>query len=115
MLSDIASEIQPTIEMYAEKVFSCEKQQWEDEINGFNSRKPKKPINSIDSLEEDSIFSLGKIVMSPRYSQYPDLSDDEENQSCNALSLPTIRPVPFSAPPTRIIQRPLNNAQFNPR
>ena len=50
-----------------------------------------------------SIFSLGKIIASPRYGQYPDLSDDEEeDQVCadhrlslpyDPLSLPTIRPV----------------------
>jgi hypothetical protein len=30
-------------------------------------------LGSFDSIEDDSIFSLGKIVLSPRYSQYPDL------------------------------------------
>ena len=56
-----------------------------------------------DSLEEDSIFSLGKILASPRYGQYPDLSDEEEEDQVFAdhhlslpydpLSLPTIRQV----------------------
>ena len=56
-----------------------------------------------DSLEEDSIFSLGKILASPRYGQYPDLSDEEEEDQVftdhhlslpyDPLSLPTIRQV----------------------
>ena len=56
-----------------------------------------------------SIFSLGKIIASPRYGQYPDLSDEEEeDQVCadhhlslpyDPLSLPTIRQVrPLEAP-----------------
>ena len=110
MLTEIAEEIQPAIESYAEKVISAENPPWEDqdEVCGLNQMavRSKKTINSIDSLEEDSIFSLGKIVMSPRYGQYPDLSDDEENQPANPLSLPHIRPVPLSAPPARILQRP---------
>eukprot|EP00090_Calanus_glacialis_P014050 TRINITY_DN22680_c0_g1_i1.p1 TRINITY_DN22680_c0_g1~~TRINITY_DN22680_c0_g1_i1.p1 ORF type:complete len:641 (-),score=123.37 TRINITY_DN22680_c0_g1_i1:187-1920(-) len=108
ILTEIAEEIQPAIESYTEKVISNEKPHWEDEIYGVNqmSMRTRKPFNSIDSLEDDSIFSLGKIVMSPRYGQYPDLSDDEENQSLNPLSLPHIRPVPSSAPPARILQRP---------
>ena len=50
-----------------------------------------------------SIFSLGKIIASPRYGQYPDLSDEEEEDQVFAdhhlslpydpLSLPTIRQV----------------------
>ena len=85
-----------------------------------------------DSLEEDSIFSLGKILASPRYGQYPDLSDEEEEDQVftdhhlslpyDPLSLPTIRQVtptrfilfsvtfyhqvPSSAPPVRILGPP---------
>jgi len=120
ILTDIAEEIQTAIESYSEKVISNEKPHWEDEIYGLNqnSLRTRKPLNSIDSLEDDSIFSLGKIVMSPRYGQYPDLSDDEENQSGNPLSLPHIRPVPSSAPPARILQRPStsqNQLQTRPK
>ena len=105
VLTDISEEIQPAIESYTDKVIVNEKPLWEDEVFGFNQMRSRKPINSIDSLEDDSIFSLGKIVMSPRYGQYPDLSEDEENQT-NPLSLPHIRPVASSAPPARILQRP---------
>jgi len=73
-------------------------------------------IRRRDSLEEDSIFSLGKILASPRYGQYPDLSDEEEEDQVFAdhhlslpydpLSLPTIRQVPSSAPPVRILGPP---------
>ena len=63
----------------------------------------------LDSLEEDSIFSLGKIVCSPRYGQYPDLSDEEEGgpgAGGGPVSLPHIRPGPASAPPARLPPRP---------
>ena len=40
------------------------------------------------------MYSLGKIVMSPRYAQYPDLSDDDSPNVGNhqPLSLPHLRP-----------------------
>ena len=55
----------------------------------------------IGSIDEDSIFSLGKIVRSPRYCEYPDLSDEEEEE-LPPLSLPYIRPGPASAPSSRL-------------
>ena len=90
--------------------------------------KTRNPFTHRDSLEEDSIFSLGKIIASPRYGQYPDLSDDDDDQVFtehlslphDPLSLPTIRQVnverrhhilfltflqvPLSAPPVRLHQ-----------
>jgi len=39
----------------------------------YNGAVVRSHLGSFDSIEDDSIFSLGKIVLSPRYSQYPDL------------------------------------------
>ena len=87
---------------------------WEDQLCGMKSMafKGSGRPGRRDSIEEDSIFrfslfqfstaasldlsSLGKIVMSPRYSQYPDLSDDDspgDNLATQQpLSLPHLRP-----------------------
>ena len=68
---------------------------WEEAVNAMRAQGRR------DSLEEDSIFSLGKIIASPRYGQYPDLSDEEEDQvytehlslPYDPLSLPILRQV----------------------
>ena len=95
----------------------------------MSNMKTRNPFTHRDSLEEDSIFSLGKIIASPRYGQYPDLSDDDDDDQVftehlslphDPLSLPTIRQVnlirmtlhstnylvqvPLSAPPVRLHQ-----------
>ena len=117
--------LEPAITCYEAKVRSGERLDpaWEEAVRAQGRRR--------DSLEEDSIFSLGKMIASPRYGhddvmmilkmilvrygQYPDLSDEEEDQvfadhhlslPYDPLSLPNIRQVPSSAPPVRILQPP---------
>lgn len=98
LLTEVSGELQPAVESYESKL-SGPGQPWDGLRGGQVARR--------DSLEEDSIFSLGKIIASPRYAQYPDLSDEEE-QLQPPLSLPTLRPrpVPLSAPAARILTRP---------
>ena len=93
LMSEVAGELQPAVERYEVKVRG-EAGQWDGvSANQLAVRR--------DSLEEDSIFSLGKILASPRYGQYPDLSDEEDLQP--PLSLPTLRQVPLSAPAARAV------------
>ena len=133
--SSVSSELQPAISSYQDKIISGEKLDpvWEEAVSNMKTRNP---FTHRDSLEEDSIFSLGKIIASPRYGQYPDLSDDDDDQVFtehlslphDPLSLPTIRQVntmkttspliyylflqiPLSAPPVRLHQpQSLSNA-----
>lgn len=94
LMSEVAGELQPAVERYEAKVRG-EAGQWEGvSANQLAVRR--------DSLEEDSIFSLGKIIASPRYGQYPDLSDEEDPLQ-PPLSLPTLRQVPLSAPAARAV------------
>ena len=93
--------LQPAISSYEDKVRSGERlgPGWEEAA----SLRMRNPFAHRDSLEEDSIFSLGKIVASPRYGQYPDLSEDEDEAReatdhlslphCDPLSLPSLRQV----------------------
>ena len=67
--------------------------------------------------------SLGKIVASPRYGQYPDLSDDDDQVTSGQYHLslppesgdpgdppvPCLRQVALSAPPVRVLQ-PVSSA-----
>ena len=103
--------LQPAISSYEDKVRSGERlgPGWEEAA----SLRMRNPFAHRDSLEEDSIFSLGKIIASPRYGQYPDLSD-EEDQLQPPLSLPTLRQVPLSAPAARMMTRPGQAASSQP-
>ena len=93
----VSGDLDPAISCYEEKVMSGERLDpaWEEAVNAMRAQGRR------DSLEEDSIFSLGKIIASPRYGQYPDLSDEEEDQvytehlslPYDPLSLPTSRQV----------------------
>ena len=98
LLSEVAGELQPAVESYESRLTE-QGQPWDGvRANTLMARR--------DSLEEDSIFSLGKILASPRYGQYPDLSDEEDHTQPEPVSLPTLRQVPLSAPPARILSRP---------
>ena len=106
LLISVAPELCPAVLSYEKKIKSGEKPdpEWEEAVSRM---KIRNPWTHRDSLEEDSIFSLGKILASPRYGQYPDLSDDDDDhvfkqhlslphdtlESQDPLSLPTIRPV----------------------
>ena len=92
LMCEVAGALQPAVESYEVKV-TGQARQWDLPATQLVVRR--------DSLEEDSIFSLGKIIASPRYSQYPDLSDEDDLQP--PLSLPSLRQVPLSAPATRIV------------
>ena len=105
LLSEVAGELQPAVESYESKL-TGQGQPWE-------GVRPSQLVVRRDSLEEDSIFSLGKIIASPRYAQYPDLSD-EDDQLQPPLSLPTLRQVPLSAPAARIMSRPGPAASSQP-
>ena len=105
LLTEVAGQLQPAVESYESKV-SGEGQPWDRlRPGGLGVRR--------DSLEEDSIFSLGKIIASPRYGQYPDLSDEEDHLQ-PPLSLPTLRQVPLSAPAARMMTRPGQAASSQP-
>ena len=112
LLVSVAPELEPVVTSYQDKLRSGDavmmEAGWEEAVREMRSRHHQR-----DSLEEDSIFSLGKIIASPRYGQYPDLSDDDDDQvhlslpHDPSLSLPTLhRHVPMSAPPVRVLQPP---------
>ena len=105
LLAEVAGELQPAVENYESKL-TGQGQPWE-------GLRASQLVARRDSLEEDSIFSLGKIIASPRYAQYPDLSD-EEDQLQPPLSLPTLRQVPLSAPAARMLTRPGPAASSQP-
>ena len=93
----VSGALEPALSCYEAKVRSGAR------LGGGWEEAMVTAIRRRDSLEEDSIFSLGKILASPRYGQYPDLSDEEEEDQVFAdhhlslpydpLSLPTIRQV----------------------
>jgi len=125
LLVGVAEEMQPAVQEHSERLATevHAGKGWEEQLCGMKSmalRASGRPGRR-DSIEEDSIFSLGKIVMSPRYSQYPDLSDDDSPsanlaQPLQPLSLPHLRPGPASAPPARLTARPAtSHNQLHPR
>ena len=93
----VSGALEPALSCYEAKVRSGAR------LGGGWEEAMVTAIRRRDSLEEDSIFSLGKILASPRYGQYPDLSDEEEEDQVftdhhlslpyDPLSLPTIRQV----------------------
>ena len=112
LLHAVVGELQPAVDSYAEKVV-------EDRMEMLSLSRETSAASCLDtgrsrrshigSIDEDSIFSLGKMVRSPRYREYPDLSDEDEEEEDNLppVSLPSIR-APYSAPPVRLHRHPVH-------
>ena len=109
VMVSVVEELRPAVTSYQEMSGDKLDPAWDQKVKDMRARNP---FLHRDSLEEDSIFSLGKIIASPRYGQYPDLSDDDDDEHVYLslppdplIALPNLnRHVPMSAPAVRANQ-----------